>query len=284
MRKYHQTESVISDDIFERLKGIPLVNRYEAYQLLSDEWNTVSVDLEIIQTEGFSATKRVDPKLIIKKKDGKDVEVQDGWVGRIVPFALVQDKFFATETAELRDKESRLSEIVSLYEECLDEFTQEEKDLPFINEAGDGFVNAEVTKAAKNKDLDPETREKVKRIASLITEEKGLKKEIKELSGQLVLDTKKRIEELSDEEATDLLETKWTGPITTGLSVIPDRIIGDLASKLDALAKKYEVTFSDIEEEIKETEHSLTDLLSELEGNEEDMLGLEEFKKLLGGN
>lgn len=33
-----QEESVLSADIFRRLNGIPLVDPYEAYQLLDDEW------------------------------------------------------------------------------------------------------------------------------------------------------------------------------------------------------------------------------------------------------
>ena len=279
-----KTEAQVSDEMFGRLSGIPLVDRYEAYQLLNDEWNTVSVDLEIIQTEGFEAAKIVDPNLVTKKKDGKDVEVQEGWVGHVIPFSLVQDKMFSNELNVLKDKENRLSEISSLYEEILDEFTEEEKSMDFVNEDGDAFVNAEVNKAAKKKELDPETLEKVKRVAKLISEEKDVKKEIKTLSATLENETKKRIEGLSDNEVVELLEDKWIRPITTGLDVIPDRIVGTLSSKIDALAKKYETTFADVEASIKETEESLKALLGDLVGSEEDILGLEEFKKMLGGN
>ena len=279
-----KTETKISDEIFSRLKDIPLVDRYEAYQLLNDEWNSVSVDLEIIQTEGFQATKHVDPNLVTKKKDGKDVEVQEGWAGHILPFALVQEKMFGTERSQLKEKENRLSEISSLYEEILDEFTEEEKSMDFINEDGDAFVNAEINKAAKNKNLEPETLEKVKKVANLISEEKDLKKEIKTLAANLENETKKRIESLSDSEVIELLEDKWISPITNGLDVIPDRIVSSLSSKMEALSKKYETTFADIEKDIRDTEESLKVLLNDLEGSEEDMLGLDEFKKLLGGN
>lgn len=66
-----KAEATLSANIFERLKDIPLVDKYEAYQLLDDDWTKIAVDLEIIQTEGFEATKRVDPNMVIKKKDGK---------------------------------------------------------------------------------------------------------------------------------------------------------------------------------------------------------------------
>lgn len=77
-------EAILSANIFARLASFPLINRYEAYQLLDDEWAKTSVDLEVIQTEGFNAVKKVDPNMVIKKKDGKEEEVQDGWIGHVM--------------------------------------------------------------------------------------------------------------------------------------------------------------------------------------------------------
>lgn len=277
-------EILIGDEIFKRIKDKPLVNAYEAYQLFSDEWNTVSVDLEIIQTEGFEATKKVNPNMVSKKKDGKDVEVQDGWAGHIIPFSLVQDKILYAEKKALSDKENRLLDIKSLYEELLEEFNEDEKEMDFITEDRDAFVNSEVIKASKNKELEEETVAKLKKVVDIIDEEKKLKKDIKKLSAELENETKKKIEELTDSEVIELLRYKWIGPIVKGLEVIPTRIIEGLSSKMDALVKKYELTFSDVEKEIAETEKALRDMLDDIEGSEEDLLGLKELKRLLGGN
>lgn len=277
-------EILIGDEIFRRIKDKPLVNAYEAYQLFSDEWNTVSVDLEIIQTEGFEATKKVDPNLVSKKKNGKDVEVQDGWAGHVIPFFLVQDKILYAEKKALSDKENRLLDIKSLYEELLEEFNEDEKEMDFITEDRDAFVNSEVIKASKNKELEEETLAKLKKVVDIIDEEKKLKKDIKKLSAELENETKKKIEELTDSEVIELLQYKWIEPIVKGLEVIPTRIIEGLSSKMDALVKKYELTFSDVEKEIAETEKALRDMLDDIEGSEEDLLGLKELKRLLGGN
>ena len=277
-------EILIGDEIFRRIKDKPLVNAYEAYQLFSDEWNTVSVDLEIIQTEGFEATKKVDPNIVSKKKDGKDVEVQDGWAGHVIPFSLVQDKILYAEKKALSDKENRLLDIKSLYEELLEEFNEDEKEMDFITEDRDAFVNSEVIKASKNKELEEETLAKLKKVVDIIDEEKKLKKDIKKLSAELENETKKKIEELTDSEVVELLKYKWIGPIVKGLEVIPTRIIEGLSSKMDALVKKYELTFSDVEKEIAETEKALRNMLDDIEGSEEDLLGLKELKRLLGGN
>lgn len=277
-------EILIGDEIFRRIKDKPLVNAYEAYQLFSDEWNTVSVDLEIIQTEGFEATKKVDPNIVSKKKDGKDVEVQDGWAGHVIPFSLVQDKILYAENKALSDKENRLLDIKSLYEELLEEFSEDEKEMDFITEDRDAFVNSEVIKALKNKELEEETVAKLKKVVDIIDEEKKLKKDIKKLSAELENETKKKIEELTDSEVIELLQYKWIEPIVKGLEVIPTRIIEGLSSKMESLVKKYELTFSDVEKEIAETEKALRDMLDDIEGSEEDLLGLKELKRLLGGN
>ena len=54
------------------MENVPLIDKYKAFQILDDEWSKIAVDLEIIQTEGFGATKKVDPSMVLKKKDNKE--------------------------------------------------------------------------------------------------------------------------------------------------------------------------------------------------------------------
>lgn len=278
-----KTEAVLSKNIFERLSAIPLVDKYEAYQLLDDEWTKIAVDLEIIQTEGFDATKKVDPNMVVKKKDGKEQEVQEGWIGRIMPFDLIQATLLVKEKEALKEKETRLAEISSEYEELLDSLTEEEKESDFVNEAKDAFVAAEIKKALKSDSVEPETKEKLRSVTKLIAEEKELKAAIKKETGLLEGKTKETIENLSNEQVIELLKSKWIKPLIQNLMKLPTNIVNTLVSKLDALAKKYETTFAEVETQISETEKELSAMIDELEGGEFDMLGLAEFKKLLGG-
>ena len=205
----NRAEAVISEDIFARLAGIPLIDGYEAYQLSDDERTRIAIDLEIIQTEGFAATKKVDPNLVLKKKDGKDQEVQEGWVGHIMPFELVQATLLRDEKAELSQMESRLAEIPSAYEEIADMLTEEEKEGDFY--ADDSFVDKECTKKLKElrTDRTPEAvqlKEKLNRVDKLMQEEKELKAQIKKADAALQAKTKTVIEGLSDEQVRMLLE------------------------------------------------------------------------------
>lgn len=128
-----KTEAVLSENIFARMRDIPLVDKYEAYQVLDEDWNTIAVDLEIIQTEGFGATKVVDPNMVVKKKGNSEQEIQEGWKGRIIPFALIQSTLLAEEREAIKEKENRLSEITAEYEEILDALSEEEKEEDFVN-------------------------------------------------------------------------------------------------------------------------------------------------------
>ena len=276
-----KTEEVLSSDIFARLKDIPLVDKYEAYQLLDDDWTKIAIDLEIIQREGFEATKVVDPNMVIKKKNNKEQEIQEGWKGRIIPFDLVQNTLLLEEKQRVQKKEDRLSEITSEYEELLDMLNEEEKEADYVNE--DKFVFKEVNKALKNADIEPETKEKLKTASALNTEEKALKSEVKKESALLEEKTKATIESLSDEQVRRLLKEKWINPLIHNLMQLPDRIVSELVDKLKTLTKKYETTFAEVESQIEETEKELSLMIDDLEASEFDMLGLHEFKKLLGG-
>lgn len=278
-----KTEAVLSANIFKRLEEISLVDRYEAYQLLDDEWSKIAVDLEMIQTEGFEATKKVDPNMVVKKKNGREQEVQEGWIGHIMPFDLVQRTLLIEEKNALKEKEARITEIASGYDEILDSLTEEEKEADYVNEAKDSFVAAEVKKALKFDSVEEETKNKLKKVNALTIEEKALKAAVKKEAALLEEKTKETIENFSNEQVLDLLREKWIKPFIRNLMNIPDNIVNDLASELNMVSAKYETTFAEVEEQISETEMALSNMIDDLEGSEADMLGLSELKKLLGG-
>ena len=284
-----KSENKISENIFERLKNISLIDKYEAYQLLDNEWGKIAVDLEIIQSEGFEATKKVDPNLVIKKKDGKEQEVQEGWIGHIIPFELVQREILTNQYNALKEKERRLAEIPSEYEEILDSLTEEEKETEILNDNNDAFVAKEVTKKLKELRKEVATAEikdfivKLSKYEKLSKEEKELKKEIKKETADLHILTKETIENLTDERIYELLDKKWTGNLLENINKLPDTIVNNLVSKLQSLESKYATTYFEIETEIKATERLLSQMIDDLEGNEFDMKGLSEFKALLMG-
>ncbi|MFV0247915.1 MAG: type I restriction-modification system subunit M [Tenacibaculum sp.] len=280
-------KTILSNDIFSRLKDIVIIDKYEAYQLLDNEWDVIKVDLEIIQTEGFRATKVVDPNMVIKKKNGKDQEVQDGWKGRIMPFELIQETYLQEELESLKNKENKLVDISSEYETLFDSLSEYEKEEETVNEAKDSFVNAQVIKEAKELKKEKETFNKdsyefkILAVDKLIAEEKKLKKELKSEDAALHSKTKDVIEALKDEQVYELLELKWVQPIVGAMYGLPESIIDGLTYKVQSLSEKYSTTYSDIANEISKAENTLSSLIDDLTGNEFDMKGLNELKSLL---
>lgn len=291
--KRNQQESVLSAELFARLAPIALIDKYQAYQYLNNQWQLISADLEMMQTEGFAATRQVDPNFVIKKKNGQDTEVQDGWKGHILPFDLVQQIYLSDDLRALAAKESRLSEITSTLEEILESLTEEEKEQDTVKETKDSFANAEVGKAAKafmkeQKDSKVKFAEesyeaKIIRANELIDEEKILKKTVKDAATTLHLQTKTTIETLTDEQVNNLLHLKWIAPLSTELAAMPNAVISQLTSQVQALADKYAVTYPQVANEIKTTELELADMMGKLTGNEFDMQGLAELTNLLKG-
>ena len=345
-------EEELAASISECLGGLPLVDGYEAYQELDDAWRGIAMDLEVIQTEGFEAVRAVDANLVLKKKGGKDVEVQDGWVGRVLPFDVVQRTFLPSDVQLIFEHKSRLEAVSASIVELIEGFDPEELDSPAVNDGNDGFVYKEVNAALKEasayvstpeiKALQGYTRlldakakkpEKLEYIEShagavdwaqiepnrdgtyakgkvnkrieglkveagfpegsfeskladarrLLDEEKALKATIKQLEADLHERTRVLIEGLDESQCRQVLEIKWVEPLLEGLNKIPASLLDDFTAKVKALGDKYATTYADVCDQIGGAEAELSGMLGELVGNESDMAGIDELKKLLGG-
>lgn len=279
-------ENDIANNIFERLQNIKLIDKYKAYQLFNDNWHTITQDIEVIQTEELNTITKVVPNMIIKKKDDKEVEVQDGYKGLILPFDLVQKNLLNDKRSELQELENELTSIGSSYDEILESIDEEDKG-DFINEEGTAFVPKEIAKLVKSykkmKIEEGSLEDKIVKVNNLIEEEKKLKKEIKTKTEQLHILTKDTIEKMSLEEGLKLLDIKWNKPIVESIKNLPSLVIKDLVTKVNYLKNKYKDTLLDIETDIKKTSSELNGLIDDLTGDSFDMKGLQELKKLLGG-
>jgi hypothetical protein len=306
-----QTQQQLAELIREKVQAMPLLDFYTAYQKLDDLWRAdvagIAADLEMIQTEGKQAIKQVDPFMVLKKdsKTKKEAEVQDGWVGHILPFELVQAVKLPQELANLKAKESRLAEIAAEMQSILENLSEEEKACPAVNDEGDGFINAEIPKAlqqeleadgvaiAKKADLtkaidkhifaEESLGAKLQAAYKLLAEEKTLKAELKTLSAELHSKTKAAIESLDDAEALDLLRQKWFVPLNAAMCKLPENMLAQFSQKLTALCDKYADTYQHISERKQESAAALAQMMDELTGSEFDLQGIAAWQAILKG-
>ena len=261
-------EESVASDIFQRVSDFSLVDKYEAYQVLDNAWEGISADLEMLQTEGFDAARRVDPLMVLKKKGGKDVEVQDGWKGHVLPFGLVQEALLSDELSALRTVQD---ELIRVSGEC-DSLKEE---LPPEDDGDGEEASCDLT--------DEEIEEKQQLLAEATKRQKSLKKAVKERTEALEDATRTLVESLTDEQVYELLERKWVDPLMGGLMTLPQQSIDRLVKKIEALQEKYQDTYADIAGQISDAERELNEMLGQLVGDEFDMLGIAELRKLLGG-
>ena len=120
-------EEVITANLFARCQMIAPVDAYEVYEVFHAGYEAISGDLEIIQTEGKEAIRQVDPYMVTKKKNNKDVELQEGWQGRILPFDLVQRVLLQDDLQAIAALNQKLSEALAKKEEIIAEMGDDEK-------------------------------------------------------------------------------------------------------------------------------------------------------------
>lgn len=284
-----KTEDTLTEDVFRRFADIPLVDAYEAYEIFKMKYDKIAGDLEIIQQETIKAVNVVEPVMVVKKKNGREIEVQDGWKGRILPFALVQKNLLSQEVQQIEAKQDRLQEIPSVYETILEELSEDDKELitDALNETNDAFVLKNVAATIKQLKHDDPVEygrliAQLQKVDTLNKEEKSLKKSLKADEIALHLRTKELIETMPYDQVHTLLQKKWIDPMYEDIISLSQQVMDTLEKNIRALVKKYDHTYGEIEEEITQTEAALADMLSELTGSETDMEGIQEFQRLLG--
>ena len=218
--------------------------------------------------------------------------MQDGWIGRVIPFTLVQQTLLLLEYQRLQELENSIAAIGTEISEQLETFSEEEKESASFNEDKDAFVAAELVKEAKQLRADSKNGEtfaadsyevRILEADMLLKAEKEAKKKRNTFAIALHLKTKATIEKLNDQQVRDLLELKWIRPLMNALHQLPQAEIASLTAKVVALAQKYVTTYKEVVEHIHATEQGLSATIDELSGNEFDMRGLAEFQLLLKG-
>ena len=131
-------ERILADELFRRVGELPLVDRYAAYQRLHDSWVQTATDLEILQTDGFDAVRKVDENMVLKKSGDDEIEVQDGWRGRIIPLELMAKTKFAADLEKIGETERAAEQIESELASLATEVPDDERE-NVLKESGEEF-------------------------------------------------------------------------------------------------------------------------------------------------
>lgn len=271
----------IALDIFNRLKDIPLVDKYAAYQALADNWQMIVNDIETIQQDGLGAVREVETAYKIVKKNDEEIEVPDGVKGRIIPFDLVQHEKFQTELDAITALQQRIETIGSELDELREAFTDEEAETYLDSEKDNAFNKSAIKADAKPKaDVEAETKEKLKKIVKLWDEQTKVNKQIKADKQALVDKTVEAIEHLSDEEISMFLHKKWIEPVCQGIARTFTSVLSALESQVHSLSEKYAVSYQQIDKDMTAAQNELASLVGQLTGDAYAIKGLKELTNM----
>lgn len=271
----------IALDIFNRLKDIPLVDKYAAYQALADNWQMIVNDIETIQQDGLDAVREVETAYKIVKKNDEEIEVPDGVKGRIIPFDLVQHEKFQTELDAITALQQRIEAIGSELDELREAFTDEEAETYLDSEKDNAFNKSVIKADAKPKaDVEAETKEKLKKIVKLWDEQSKVNKQIKADKQVLVDKTVEAIEHLSDEEISMFLHKKWIEPVCQGIAKTFNSVLSALESHVHSLSEKYAVSYQQIDKDMAAAQNELASLVGQLTGDAYAIKGLKELTNM----
>lgn len=288
-------EMKIAETIRERTDDDGLIDYYDCFESLDNIWQDIVLDLEIVKEQGFEAAREVDEVKILKK-DSKSKRLEDkviGNDGRLIPFSMIQKIYFSEASENVDNLNNELSSLISEKDELLESIDPADKaELLKDNDSGDidtKKLNAKIKEIKKNikkgAEYDDDSYESIiMNISETNDNISKTKKKLKDSKSTLDNDTEEKIKSLTNDEIHDLLVKKWISPICDSIMNLPHILISSLESQIEALARKYEVTFTELDEQIADAESSLCALLDDLTGSDSDMLGLAQFKNLLGGS
>ena len=288
-------EMKIAASIREKIDDNGLIDYYDCFEALDNVWQEILLDLETVKTQGFAAAKEIDDIKVLKK-DSKTKKLEEkviGTDGRLIPFAMIQNLYFSDLADEVSALDSEISALANEKDELLDSIEPDDKAELFKD--GDSSdidskkLKSKIAEIKKNikkgAEYEDDSYESI--IMSIDETNNKISKAKKALkTKKTVLDseTEEKIKTLTDEEIHNILVKKWIDPICDEITNLPHTLISSLESQIDALSKKYDTSFTELDSQISAAESSLSGMLDDLTGNDFDMQGLAELKKLLGGS
>ncbi len=252
----------LGDTLLGAFRLRPLVDEYGVYEQLMSYWNDVMHDdVALIMGEGWDEAAK--PRHIIVNKERKLAETPDLVVGAgrsaakwkmdLIPPALVVDRYFAKEKAELE----ALVAIAEAASQAVEEFIEENsgEDGLLAGAMDDEKISKVLASAglreAKREDPHGDEAKALAQLIALYDAEAAAKRLAKDTQAKLDEATLKQYAKLSTADVQRLvIEDKWGGRMVTGVKTELSALIQRLVERLIVLAKRYEKTVGELDAEV----------------------------------
>ncbi|WBE24651.1 type I restriction-modification system subunit M [Denitrificimonas caeni] len=246
----------ISEDLLQRYASIPLLDKYDMYQILMNYWaETLQDDVYVLVQDGWTAGKKV--RELVAKKGEKLTETADLTVKRIkykmelIPPALIVQRYFAEQQTQLDQLQATLDEIIQQQDSLIEEHTGEEGLLSEALSDTDKVTKTTVTARLKHA-TDAEEREVLQQAKQLFDLETSAKAQLKTAQEQLDAAVLAQYGKLDESEIKQLLvHDKWLATLQSQIEAEIERITQQLASRLQELKERYSEPLPEIVENVE---------------------------------
>ncbi|WQU98121.1 type I restriction-modification system subunit M [Helicobacter pylori] len=260
-------ESVCSKVLKEFEKG-EILDQYGVYQLFKDYYNEVlQDDWFLISLNGFESAKELRKLIPLKDKNKKanyleepDFVIQKTYYkSDLIPKSLIKQRFFKEESNILEELENALNESVAIYEEFIEEHSNEEGLFDELK------VNESVLKKELKNATDPEDEQILKTALELLEAKNKAQKAKNKADEALELKAFHQYKKLEIEEIKDLIiKDKWLNSLKNALEDKILKRINAFSSALNAIIANYSNSLLELDQEVKESESKVLEHLKDL--------------------
>ena len=269
---YHE----ITETLFEKYRNNDVVDVYKVFQALAENWEYVDSDLARLNVEGWQICTEIEPNMVSKKdtKTKRIIEEQKGWKGKIFPFDLIKSVYYADDFNKMEQLTNEANAKASEYADIWENLEEDSKSVVCKEDDDTAFDQKKFKSAIKNRLLEDEAIESIRKIQSAIDEEKKLNKEAKTVEKSLDDKAIAKIKSLSEGEVNFLLTKKWIEPIINGIESVGKDVFTQFVSSINLLKKKYSDPLAELSVNLENTAIEFKNCISELVGNDTDMAAL----------
>lgn len=238
----------LSEDLLQRYAAIPLVSRYDVYQILMNYWAEVMQDdVFMIAQDGWAAGNVVRQLIPKKDKNNKSTysETHDfefnkvRYVSDLIPPALVVNRYFSDEDARITSLQAEFDRVTMEIESYIEEHGGEEG-LIEAAVSDKGTISQSSLKDAKKETKDEEEIAALDHAMGLLKKQSAAKKAMKTAQDKLDQEVFVKIPKLSEAEIRTLvLEDKWQVSLRGSIWDEVERVTQFLTKRVRELEERY---------------------------------------------
>ncbi|CBJ79172.1 Type I restriction-modification enzyme subunit M [Xenorhabdus bovienii str. Jollieti] len=256
----------ISGYLLINYESVPLLSKYDVYQILMDYWaETMQDDVYVLVQDDWAAGKKVR-ELVVKQaeklKETPDFVIKKTkYKAEIIPPALIIQNYFAGQQVKIDQLQIDADNATQALENYIEE-----------NSGDDGLLNDalndkdKVTKASITARLklatDNEEKTVLKQAKELFDAEIDAKKELKKYQEALDLSVLKQYSKLTDDEIKTLVvDKKWLATLEANIQAEIERVTQQLTNRVRELEERYAESLPTISKSVDSLSSKVADNL-----------------------